>query len=222
MHLLLRLLLAHLISDYYLQFEGWAQEKSLLKGKSVKFRLHVLFTFLSAYAFTFSVLLALSVTIFHALIDFLKMQYGQNKVRTLLLDQSLHLFSLLIVFFVFKDLDWIKSSVWTAWLSTDQLVWVVLITLFSYPFAMFQYIVLYPLSGGKKEYLNKYIGIAERILIITSFATGLWPYLLPLLIFKVVLMIDNPERKYRMLATFLSVIPTFLLCCASEYAMEAF
>ncbi|WP_304234988.1 DUF3307 domain-containing protein [Jiulongibacter sediminis] len=220
-HLLVRLFLAHIVSDYFLQFEGWAQEKSILKEKSGKFKLHILFTFLCAYFFTFSLPVAIMVTILHAAIDYSKMHFGQNKVRNLLLDQSLHLTSLLVTIFTQNFFEWSNGPLWLNIMSVQSVTLLALILLFSYPFAMIQHIVLFPVSGGKNITME-YIGIAERLLIILSFVFGFWVYVVPLILVKIILSLESPKRKYLTLATFLSVIPTFLLCFASKYAMEAF
>lgn len=89
---LIKLLLAHLLTDFVLQPSGWVEDRIDKHFASGKLYLHGLVTAIVAYIFIgwnyWPVMLIILIT--HILIDGWK-SYRSKKVRYFLIDQSLHL-----------------------------------------------------------------------------------------------------------------------------------
>jgi len=102
---LIKIILAHLIGDFFLQPNSWVKEKESKKLKSGKLYLHVgihavliFIVFLSFNVWK----LALSIGIIHLLIDALKLLLQNNKNSRILFftDQILHFTSIILIWHI--------------------------------------------------------------------------------------------------------------------------
>lgn len=97
---LLRLIIAHLLTEFILQPTAWIEERKIKKFSSVKLYIHALITAISAYLFAgvWDQLWILPlIFISHLLIDGWK-SYRPWKVKYLIADQILHILVLLLIF----------------------------------------------------------------------------------------------------------------------------
>ncbi|WP_432714765.1 DUF3307 domain-containing protein [Pedobacter sp.] len=97
--LLLRLLIAHLLTDFILQPKEWVDDKAIKKIKSIKLLLHITVTTIVAYLFSgyyTNWLIPLTIFITHYSIDIIK-TYLKDSFRTFIADQLLHIAVILIL-----------------------------------------------------------------------------------------------------------------------------
>ncbi|MET3114704.1 hypothetical protein AAKU52_002441 [Pedobacter sp. CG_S7] len=118
-NLLLRLLIAHLLTDFILQPKDWVDDKALKKIKSVKFLMHVTLTAIMAYVFSgyyMNWFIPMTIFITHYCIDLLK-THLQDSFRNFIIDQFLHV---LVIIIIWLTID----NRWSDWLIllSDQLV----------------------------------------------------------------------------------------------------
>jgi hypothetical protein len=89
---LVKLLLAHFISDFFLQKSSWVDSRDLKKFRSPFLYLHILITALTALAFTgpdyWEIVIIIAVT--HYIIDLAKAYLPKN-FRFFILDQAAHI-----------------------------------------------------------------------------------------------------------------------------------
>ncbi len=99
--ILLKLIIAHLIGDFILQPSKWVASKEQKKAGSLWLYLHVAIHALLVLAFTWSLQLALITMSIHFIIDITKLyvQRPQSKHRWFLIDQLLHILSLLLIWY---------------------------------------------------------------------------------------------------------------------------
>ncbi|RZK61982.1 MAG: DUF3307 domain-containing protein, partial [Pedobacter sp.] len=93
-NLLLRLLIAHLLTDFILQPKSWVADREERQGKSPKLYIHVFLT--AAVAYILSGLYTnwiIPVVIFcsHLLIDYLKSKTDKNRFTYFIIDQAAHI-----------------------------------------------------------------------------------------------------------------------------------
>ncbi len=111
------LLLAHFIADFPLQFKRTVEMrkaaalKRSLAGNGIHALVHMLLSFLLLlnYGPVMALLMALTAAVLHGVIDFIKSRVTVNKPARnshpvlFLLDQGLHVISLLLIAFLFRD-----------------------------------------------------------------------------------------------------------------------
>lgn len=178
-----RLILAHLIGDFVLQSKSWVDEKEKLGFRSLKIYLHgfihgvlvllVLWN-LSYWA------LALVIAIIHVVIDLMKQHFQKenSKSRWFLIDQSLHLVSIFMLWLLFFSPNLSLTSFFE-----NNLFWVYLTAIVFLTVAcgiaiqlMLENWTSY-INFSKAESLpnaGKYIGILERLLVFTFVVSGHW------------------------------------------------
>lgn len=101
-NLLIRLVLAHLLSDFVVQTATIAQYKA---GFNKQMLLHVLITFISALLLSQSLYCAISISILHWLIDIgkvvLQKKYPKKEATLFIADQILHLVSIILIWTIY-------------------------------------------------------------------------------------------------------------------------
>jgi hypothetical protein len=101
--ILIKLLLAHFINDFALQPNSWIKDKLTRKHRSAKLYLHSIGAGLLAYIFVAhwdNWYLFFIIAISHAVIDILKLSMGKkHHARWFLIDQAAHIFVLIFVWF---------------------------------------------------------------------------------------------------------------------------
>lgn len=172
---LFKLLLAHLLGDFFLQPSTWVEEKERRKWRSAKLYLHILLHIALIFLvfFSFSVWkIALAIGLLHGLIDVLKLSFQRenNKRLWFFIDQLLHLLSIVVCWKYYYS-----SPINFAYLQDEKLWLIGLGALFlTSPTAILIRIVIArwvpqergsaPLTASLQD-AGKFIGILERLLI---------------------------------------------------------
>lgn len=94
-NLLLRLIMAHLLTDLVLQPKSWVADRVQKQGKSSKLYLHVAVTTIIAYLFSglyTNWIIPLVIFTTHLFIDYLKSKIDKDKFSYFIADQFAHLF----------------------------------------------------------------------------------------------------------------------------------
>ena len=102
---LTKLLLAHFIGDFLLQPNSWVKEKEKLKTGSIRFYLHILIHGVLVFLLLWNLtpwLLAIFIMVSHGTVDFIKLyaQKEDNKSSWFLIDQLLHIVTIVLVWFL--------------------------------------------------------------------------------------------------------------------------
>ncbi|MEA5127156.1 MAG: DUF3307 domain-containing protein [Proteiniphilum sp.] len=215
MTLLIKLILAHFIGDFLLQPKSWVKEKETKKLKSPKFYLHILLHgvvyLLILWDWNYW-LLALLLMSAHGIIDIIKLyaQKENNKPKWFLIDQGLHIITILVLWYIwsglnFKFQEWFENvNVW------GYLTAILFLTVVSS-------IIIQVLMSNWSKALNdnndaslsnagKYIGILERLFVFTFIMTGNWAAIGFLLAAKSVFRFgDLRESKDRKLTEYILI-----------------
>jgi len=176
LNLLLRLLIAHLLTDFVLQPTSWVKEKKQKKHRSPKLYLHVLIAGITAYVFSglwHNWWLPLIIIFTHFFIDLWKLNRPEN-VTYFLLDQ---LFHILVVIALWIGISFDLHTVWAylSALAQNSKFWLIVTgyVLVTWPLG---YIIGMATEKWRdaaevnKEGLAKagvWIGFFERLLILT-------------------------------------------------------
>ena len=229
MVILIKLIIAHFIGDFVFQPRGWVEEKERKQAKSLKLYLHVLIHGLLVLTLLWSLdywLLALLLMASHGIIDAIKL-YAQkeNKNRKsnwFLIDQALHLVSILVWWMVFFKPE-LHIAPWIAdpntWIYAAALLFITAVS----------GIVIRELMANWSDKLNermgdslnnagKYIGILERLFVFTFIVTGHWEGIGFLLAAKSVFRFgDLKKSKNRQLTEYILIgtLLSFAIAVAS-------
>lgn len=183
MIVLIKIMLAHFIGDFLIQPPSWVKEKEQRKVKSPKLYLHVLIhgalmlTFLWSFEYW---LLIISLMVSHAVIDTLKLyaQKESNKSTWFLIDQGLHVISIIGMWMLF-----LKPELNLTALLENTGMWIYLTALFFITIvsgiAMRELMASWSkaLAESNDESLinaGRYIGILERLFVFTFVVTNNW------------------------------------------------
>jgi hypothetical protein len=215
MIILIKLVLAHLIGDFILQPTAWVKNKEVNKAKSIHLYTHILTHGLLIMLVLWNInhwFLALLVMLLHGIIDTIKLyaQKVDNKSNWFLIDQALHMISILglWVFFFKPEINLnsilISPKIWIYVTAT------LLITVVS-SIVMRELMSNWSkaLNDGNEESLNnagKYIGMLERLFVFVFIITGNWEGIGFLLAAKSVFRFgDLKESKDRKLTEYILI-----------------
>lgn len=215
MIILLKLLLAHFIGDFLLQPKSWVDEKESEKAKSYKLYLHILLhgalVLLVLWELNYW-LLALILMISHGIIDVVKLyvQKENNKPKWFLIDQVLHIVSIIVLWMVWSKPD-IAVTTWVlsleVWTYITALVFLTAVTSIIIQVLMTNWSKI--LNDSNEASLNnagKYIGILERLFVFVFVVTGNWGAIGFLLAAKSVFRFgDLKESKDRKLTEYILI-----------------
>ncbi len=180
--LILKLILAHLIGDFFLQPKTWVKDKEKKKLKSiwlyVHVAIHIALMFLILWDLSYSVMI-LSIGILHFIIDALKLILQQKKNKRFLFfaDQFFHLVTIFIFVYFFSEprLDL------TFALNTHLLLLIICIVFLTMPTSIIMKIIFSKWNISKLTKDNEslkdagtYIGILERLLVFIFIVVGHW------------------------------------------------
>ena len=215
MIVLLKLILAHFIGDFVLQSKKWVERKEQKKGQSVVLYLHAgihgLLVLLLLWDITYWAL-ALVLTLLHATIDAVKLyaQKEHNKTRWFLIDQALHLISIVAVWAV-----WIKPDIDVFELLQQPHLWIFATALLCITVVSGIVIQMVMMNWSKELNYNnthslpnagKYIGMLERMFVFVFIITGNWAGIGFLLAAKSVFRFgDLKESKSRKLTEYILI-----------------
>lgn len=221
--ILLRLIIAHLLADFVFQTGGMVSSKRDNGLKSAKFYLHLAIVWLTAY-----LLLAqwsnwqipLAITLIHGIIDWVKIKTNQDNAWVYVGDQILHLLSLIIIWLFVTDVSISQLIAIPATYNWNN----------KYLSIVIAYIIITLPTGvligyltrtwqselettGKDSLPNagKWIGIIERLLILTFVLINQWAPIGFLLAAKSVFRFgdlkesrDHKKTEYILIGTLLS------------------
>lgn len=183
MTILLKILIAHLIGDFLLQPTSWVKSKEEKKIKSPWIYVHLFIHTGVLYFFIWDSSywsLILTLVLFHGVIDLLKLynQSKKTKSRWFLIDQALHVVSILIVCWIWEKPSFQISSI----LQNQNLLVISLAVIFlTQPAGVLLSNLLkkwsdaIPQDGNQSlENAGKYIGILERLFVFAFILTDHW------------------------------------------------
>lgn len=231
--LLIKLFIAHMVSDYFLQFGSWATDKGEKKIRSPKLYWHILITFLVAWLFSWSLTAALFIGVSHYLIDLGKIYIKLNRFIVFVLDQLLHTIMLILTWlWLINGWGWLQETFMAFF--QEPSTWVLLFAygIITFPLSVVINIFTYKwrsqLAEEKQESLQQaglWIGILERILILTFILTNQFSAMGFLIATKAILRFKDTETKqmeYVLIGTLMSLTPTILIGMASSYLINYF
>ena len=175
-NILLRLVIAHLLTDFVLQPFTWVEDRSKKKFRSVKLYLHVFLTALIAYLFSGAwnnlwILVIVFTT--HLLIDIWK-SYQPAKLKYFLIDQFLHLLVLILICVGLFG-KWTEAGTWLLSLY-DNSYYLILLTgymIITWPLGILigitteKWRVESAINSDGLAKAGLWIGLFERFLILT-------------------------------------------------------
>lgn len=180
--LLLKLIMAHLTGDFFLQSKNWVKDKEKKKLKSiwlyVHVAIHIALMFLIVWDLSYTSLI-IYVGLSHLIIDGLKLILQRKKTKRLFffLDQLLHL----IVLFVLGIVLYQGDSNFTFTISTNILLLAICSAFLTLPTSIIMKTIFSKWNISKLTKDNEslkdagqYIGILERLLVFIFIAVGHW------------------------------------------------
>ncbi len=183
MIILIKIFIAHIIGDFVLQPKKWVDDKEQKKIYSLKFYFHILLHGILIFLILFDFqlwLLSVIILIIHGLIDIIKlyMQTENNKLKLFVIDQLLHISSIIIIWYF-----WFEPELNITQIFENKDVWIYLSAILFLIFAC-KIIIGIMLSKWTKELFNgvndslvnagQYIGIIERLLIFIFIINSHW------------------------------------------------
>ena len=177
---LIKIIIAHLVGDFFLQPNSWVKDKERKKLKSSKLYLHVLvhIGLIFVVFLSFNVWkIALSIGVLHLLIDALKSIFQTNKNARILffVDQLLHFSSIVLVWNFFYN-GYLNIS-----FINETHTWIIIsgILFLTMPTSIIMKVIIakwLPESDDESpkslQNAGKYIGILERTLIFVFILTN--------------------------------------------------
>lgn len=214
MILLIKLFLAHILGDFFLQPKKWVLEKEHKKLKSPKLYLHVLIHILLLCVLLWDLSLwpiILAIGILHLIIDALKLTIQKKKTKRIwfFVDQTLHVISFISVYLIFLSSDFKFGAIF----SEDRLLLIVCLLFLTQPVSIIMKTTflkwdIKELTHGNEslEDAGKYIGILERILVFIFIIMDHWEAVGFLITAKSVFRFgDLKESKHRKLTEYILI-----------------
>ena len=215
MILLFKLLLAHIIGDFFLQPQKWVKEKEQKKLKSAKLYLHVTIHFILLFVILWEASLWLPIVIIgvsHFIIDAVKLLIQKKKTKRFLffIDQLMHVLIILIVYFAFTDTHTIDL---TSLMTQNNLALLFCLMFLTIPVSIIMKTIfskwdISKLTEGNDSLKDagKYIGILERILVFIFIVADHWEAVGFLITAKSVFRFgDLKESKHRKLTEYILI-----------------
>lgn len=235
MIVLLKLILAHLIGDFFLQPRSWIQEKEEKKARSLKIYLHVLIHGILILLLLWDwkyLFLAIILILAHFGIDLLKLYSQKKKTRPVwfIIDQVLHLLSILILWTIWENPE---ISIREILQNTNLIIVATALLFLTLPAGILLATVLKKWSdkipqdsNQSLENAGKYIGILERLFVFGFILTDHWEAVGFLIAAKSVFRFGDlkksKERKlteYILIGTLLSFGIAMVVGILSNYLM---
>jgi len=215
---LLKLLLAHLVSDFWLQPDKWVKDKAVHKIKSRYLYWHILVTGITALLFVglnywFVVL---TITMVHALTDLLK-SYTRPTFVSFLIDQAVHLITIILSWLVIFPQHQPDMQTLANFYQNSRF-WIFAAGIFFLTVPSSTIIgkatSYWHVPAGLKN-AGKYIGMIERVLICLMVYQGQYEAIGLLVTGKSILRYDSrheeEKTEYLLVGTFLSIFIAFII-----------
>lgn len=230
--LLILQLLAHLVSDFYLQTEKSCKSKADNAFKSRHLYIHALITFACAWLFSLNVgywWAALLIAVLHLVIDGLK-SVCKNLKGAFFIDQLLHLAVIVAAVMLFNKVSTIALPTWLP--ETKVLLWIVAFVFCLRPANFFiqnifkEAKISIPDSGKEQSLPNagRVIGNVERMLTLVFVMLGQYEAIGFLLAAKSLLRFretDTVKSEYVLVGTLLSFGIAILIGVAVKLVIES-
>ena len=214
MILLLKLLLAHIIGDFFLQSETWIKEKEDKKLRSPKLYLHVGIHILLLFVILWDVSLWPIILIIggsHLIIDALKLIIQKKKTKRLIffIDQILHITVILVSYFVYTNTAFDIKVIF----SEQTLLLITCMAFLTQPVSIIMKTIFTKWDISKLTENNEslkdagaYIGILERLLVFVFIIANHWEAVGFLITAKSVFRFgDLKESKHRKLIEYILI-----------------
>ncbi|MFK7832508.1 MAG: DUF3307 domain-containing protein [Winogradskyella sp.] len=180
--IILKLLLAHLMGDFFLQPQRWVKDKEKKKLKSVWLYVHVAvhlaLMFLLVWDVTYTPLI-LSIGLLHLIIDASKLSFQRKKTKRLFffIDQLLHVISIFgLIVLLYGDTFELNIA-----LNSTFLLLVISAAFLTTPTSIIMKTIFSKWNISKLtkdnaslEDAGKYIGVLERLLVFIFIVTNHW------------------------------------------------
>ncbi|NMH86652.1 DUF3307 domain-containing protein [Flavivirga algicola] len=212
--ILLKLLLAHLIGDFFLQPQKWVHEKEKKKLKSPKLYLHILIHIALLIVFLWDISLwpyVVTISITHLLIDGAKLVLQKKKTKRLLffIDQLLHILVIFGCYFLYSNNVFNPES----FLTENNLLLLTCLAFLTIPVSIFMKTIFLKWNISELTKNNeslkdagKYIGILERVLVFIFIISDHWEAVGFLITAKSVFRFgDLKESKDRQLTEYILI-----------------
>ncbi|MFD2824054.1 DUF3307 domain-containing protein [Lacinutrix iliipiscaria] len=214
MILLIKLLLAHFIGDFFLQPQQWVDEKEVKKLKSPKLYFHVLIHIALLCLILRDITLwpiVLIIGISHFIIDAIKLSIQKEETKRLLffIDQVLHIIVIITVYLIYS-----KVKINFAELFSEQnLLLITCLAFLTQPVSIIMKTIftkwnISKLTEGTESLKDagRYIGILERILVFVFIVADHWEAVGFLITAKSVFRFgDLKESKHRKLTEYILI-----------------
>ncbi len=176
--ILVKLVLSHLLADFFLQPKKWVDHKLKKKFKSQFLYLHAFIAGIVAYLLIAdwqAYFVFLVIFISHLLIDGLKSYFKTSPLSIFIVDQFLHFVVLLIVYIYVTNQMWINLA--DNLLSSEKFWLIILgIVAVTFPVGIFIKIVYQKIGEGinldELKNAGLWIGIIERIITLILVIVG--------------------------------------------------
>ncbi len=226
----LQLILAHVITDFVIQPTKWVRDKRRKKGKSVYLYLHSLIAGLLTLIFLMNIeywYIAVFISFTHFFTDLWKLQFSEDTLKIFISDQLLHLFAIVLAWL------WITSNFdsiipFLSDLLRSETVMAILIgyLLIIFPTGFligkatkrWQNEVEDDLRKNSLDAAGRYIGIFERILVLTFIITANFSAIGFLIAAKSILRFSDKsetgarkQTEYVLIGTLMSFTVTILI-----------
>ncbi len=182
MMIILKLILAHLIGDFFLQPQKWVKDKEVKKLKSVwlyvHVAVHIALMFLIIWDLSYTPLI-LSIGLAHLIIDGLKLILQRKKTKRLFffIDQLLHLISILALTILLNQ----GEIEFNLTISAAHLLLFICLAFLTLPTSIIMKTIFSKWNISKLTKDNeslkdagKYIGVLERLLVFIFIIVGHW------------------------------------------------
>ncbi len=214
MILLIKLLLAHIIGDFFLQPKKWVKDKERKKLKSPKLYLHILIHIVLLLVILWDLSLwpvVLLIGVSHFIIDAIKLQIQKKKTKRLFffIDQALHILVILIAYFMYTNTEMDFKALFTE----ENLLLLTCFAFLTQPVSILMKTIfskwdISKLTEGNESLKDagKYIGILERILVFIFIVADHWEAVGFLITAKSVFRFgDLKESKHRKLTEYILI-----------------
>jgi hypothetical protein len=182
MIVLLKLLLAHLIGDFFLQPKSWVEAKETHKLKSPKLYLHVTIHITLMFLICFDLSywkLILLIGFLHFVIDALKLILQKKKTKRFYFfaDQILHILAIFTSYYLFFP----NNINFSYQLTETHLMFLMALLFLTYPTSIIMKVIFSKWNLSKivsdkdsLEDAGMYIGVLERILVFIFIVLNQW------------------------------------------------
>lgn len=214
MILLIKLLLAHILGDFFLQPKHWVKDKEKKKLKSPKLYLHIVIHFALLFLILWDISLWPMILIIggsHLIIDALKLVLQKKKSKRLFffIDQILHVLVILTTYYIYTKTVLDVNSMFSA----QNLLLITCLVFLTQPVSIIMKTIFSKWnisklteSNGSLKDAGMYIGILERLLVFVFIITNHWEAVGFLITAKSVFRFgDLRESKQRKLTEYILI-----------------